>query len=164
MTNDNVASVVPNSKIVNQNFLNWTFRERRTRVSIPIGVASDSDPDLVTETLLRAAEGVQFLLEEPKPTVQFTEFGDSDLKFRLLVWTDKPRRHPVIKSDINYKSHASSARQASRYPTRSATSTCAPAHSASTRAKHCSRRRRRRGRGRGPSLTEVAQSGPRGVG
>jgi small-conductance mechanosensitive channel len=103
MTNDHIASVVPNSKIVNQNFLNWTFRERRTRVSIPIGVASDSDVDLVTRTLLRAAEGVQFLLEEPKPGVQFLEFGDSSLNFRLLVWTDKPRRHVVIRSDINYR-------------------------------------------------------------
>jgi small-conductance mechanosensitive channel len=103
MTNDNVASVVPNSKIVNQNFLNWTFRERRTRVSVPIGVASDSDVDLVTRTLLRAAEGVQFLLEEPKPSVQFMEFGDFDLKFRLLVWTDRPRRHIAIRSEINYR-------------------------------------------------------------
>ena len=103
ITNDNVASVVPNSKIVNQNFLNWTFRERRTRVSIPIGVASDSDVDLVTETLLRAAEGVHFLLEEPKPSVQFLEFGDFDLKFRLLVWTDRPRRHPSIRSEVNYR-------------------------------------------------------------
>jgi potassium efflux system protein len=102
MTNDNVASVVPNSKIVNQNFLNWTFRERRTRIPIPIGVASDSDPELVARTLLRAAEGVQFLLEEPKPSVQFLEFGDYDLKFRLLVWTDRPRRHVPIRSDINY--------------------------------------------------------------
>jgi potassium efflux system protein len=103
MTNDNIASVVPNSKIVNQNFLNWTFRERRTRVSIPVGVASDSDIDLVTRTLLRAAEGVQFTLPEPKPNVQFLEFGDFDLKFRLLVWTDRPRRHPSIRSEINYR-------------------------------------------------------------
>ena len=103
ITNDNVASVVPNSKIVNQNFLNWTFRERRTRLSVPIGVASDSDVDLVRETLLRAAEGVQFVLEEPKPGVQFLEFGDSSLNFRLLVWTDKPRRHVPIRSDINYR-------------------------------------------------------------
>jgi potassium-dependent mechanosensitive channel len=102
MTNDNVASVVPNSKIVNQNFLNWTFRERRTRVAVPIGVASDSDVDLVTKTLVRAAEGVQFLLDEPKPSVQFMEFGDFDLKFRLLVWTDRPRRHIAIRSEINY--------------------------------------------------------------
>jgi potassium-dependent mechanosensitive channel len=103
MTNDNIASVVPNSKIVNQNFLNWTFRERRTRVSIPVGVASDSDVDHVTQTLLRAAEDVQFVLAEPKPSVQFLEFGESSLNFRLLVWTDKPRRHPSIRSEINYR-------------------------------------------------------------
>ncbi|MBC7932976.1 MAG: mechanosensitive ion channel, partial [Rubrivivax sp.] len=57
MTNDNVASVVPNSKIVNQIFLNWTFRERRSRIGVAIGVASDSDVDKVTRTLLRCAEG-----------------------------------------------------------------------------------------------------------
>ena len=102
MTNDNVASVVPNSKIVNQNFLNWTFRERRTRVSVPVGVSYDADPGHVTQTLIRAAEGVQFLLEEPKPSVQFLEFADSSLNFRLLVWTDRPRRHPSIRSAINY--------------------------------------------------------------
>ncbi len=46
---------------------------------------------------------MQFVLDEPKPSVQFLEFGESSLNFRLLVWTDKPRRHPAIKSDINYR-------------------------------------------------------------
>jgi small-conductance mechanosensitive channel len=35
--------------------------------------------------------------------VQFLEFGDFTLNFRLLVWTDRPRRHPRIRSDINYR-------------------------------------------------------------
>ncbi|HZT59194.1 MAG TPA: mechanosensitive ion channel domain-containing protein [Pyrinomonadaceae bacterium] len=102
MTNDSVAAVVPNSKIVNQNLLNWTYPERRTRISIPVGVSYNSDAEKVTETLLRAAEGVQFVLEDPKPSVQFLEFGDSSINFRLLVWTEKPRRHQLIKSAINY--------------------------------------------------------------
>jgi small-conductance mechanosensitive channel len=102
MTNDNIAAIVPNSKLVNQNFLNWSYRERRSRISIHVGVSYDADVDHVTRTLQRAAEGVQFLLEEPKPSVQFLEFGDSALQFRLLVWTDRPRRHQFIKSAINY--------------------------------------------------------------
>lgn len=102
MTNDNIASVVPNSKIVNNIFLNWTFRERRTRVAIPVGVSYDADVEHVTATLLRAAQEVQFVLTEPKPSVQFLEFGDSSLNFRLLVWTDRPRRHPSIRSAVNY--------------------------------------------------------------
>lgn len=103
MTNDRIAVVVPNSKLVNQNLVNWTYGDRRARISIPIGVATDSDVWLVTETLLRAAEGVQHVLTEPKPSVQFVKFGDSTLDFRLLVWTDRPRRHQQIRSDINYR-------------------------------------------------------------
>ena len=103
MTNDHIAAVVPNSKLVNQTLINWSYGERRSRISIPIGVSYDSDVDLVTQTLLQAAEGVDHVMEEPKPSVQFLGFGDYSLNFRLLVWTSRPRRHPQIKSDINYR-------------------------------------------------------------
>jgi potassium efflux system protein len=103
MTNDHIAAIVPNSKLVNQNLLNWSYRERRSRISIPVGVAYNSDVEQVTQTLLRAAEGVEHVLEEPKPSVQFLSFGDYSLNFRLLVWTNRARRHPKIKSDINYR-------------------------------------------------------------
>ena len=103
MTNDHIAAVVPNSRLVNQTLINWSYGERRSRISIPIGVAYDSDVELVTKTLLRAAEGVDHVMEEPKPSVQFLSFGDFSLDFRLLVWTARPRRHPQIKSDINYR-------------------------------------------------------------
>jgi potassium efflux system protein len=103
ITNDHLAAIVPNSKLVNQNLINWSYGERRSRISIPVGVAYDSDVDLVTETLQRAAEGVELVMEEPKPKVQFLSFGDYSLNFRLLIWTNRPRRHAQIKSDINYR-------------------------------------------------------------
>jgi small-conductance mechanosensitive channel len=103
MTNDSVAAVVPNSKLTNQDILNWTYPERRTRLSIPVGVSYNADADHVTKTLLRAAEGVEFLLDDPKPTVQLLEFGDFTVNFRLLVWTERPRRHQRIRSAINYR-------------------------------------------------------------
>ncbi|HKQ51176.1 MAG TPA: mechanosensitive ion channel domain-containing protein [Pyrinomonadaceae bacterium] len=105
MTNDHIAAIVPNSKLVNENLINWSYGERRSRIAVPVGVAYDSDVELVRETLLRAAEGVDHVLAEPKPSVQFLGFGDSALNFRLLVWTNRPRRHPTIKSDINYHIH-----------------------------------------------------------
>jgi len=103
ITNDRIAVIVPNSKLVNQTLVNWSYGDRRSRIPIPVGVSYDSDVDIVTKTLLRAAEGVTNVLQEPKPTVQFLNFGDSSLNFRLLVWTDKPRLHPQIKSAINYR-------------------------------------------------------------
>ncbi len=63
----------------------------------------DSDIDLVTQTLLKAAEDVDNVLKDPPPKVQFLKFGDWSLDFRLLVWTNRPRLHPQNKSDINYR-------------------------------------------------------------
>lgn len=102
-TNDRIAIIVPNSKLVGQRVINWSYGDPRARIAIPIGVADDSDIDLVTRTLKKAAEGVDHVLQEPPPRVQFLKFGDYALEFRLLVWTSQPRRHMQIRSDINYR-------------------------------------------------------------
>ncbi|MEN3325536.1 MAG: hypothetical protein V7638_343 [Acidobacteriota bacterium] len=102
-TNDRIAIIVPNSKLVGQRVVNWSYGDPRARIAIPIGVADDSDIDLVSHTLIEAAEGVANVLTEPKPRVQFLKFGDYSLDFRLLVWTNQPRRHVQIRSDINYR-------------------------------------------------------------
>jgi potassium-dependent mechanosensitive channel len=103
MTNDRIAVIVPNSKLVRDRVVNWSYGDPRARIAIPISVAPDSDVDLVTDTLLRAVEGVDDILLQPQPKVQFLKFGDSSLDFRLLVWTNKPRSHAQIRSDVNYR-------------------------------------------------------------
>src|ERR1043165_558877 len=102
-TNDRIAIIIPNSKLVSQRVIYWSYADPRARISIPIGVADDSDVDHVTRTLIEAAQGVEFVLKDPPPRVQFMKFGDYTLDFRLLVWTNQPRRHPQIRSDINYR-------------------------------------------------------------
>jgi potassium-dependent mechanosensitive channel len=102
-TNDRIAVIVPNSKLVRERVVNWSYGDPRARISIPIGVAPASDVDLVTRTLLQAAEGIDDILLQPAPKVQFLKFGDSSLDFRLLVWTSKPRAHTQIRSDVNYR-------------------------------------------------------------
>lgn len=102
-TNDQIAIIVPNSKLVSQRVINWSYGDPRARIAIPIGVADDSDIQLVTDTLIEAAKGVANVLTEPQPTVQLLKFGDYSLDFRLLVWTNQPRRHVQIRSDINFR-------------------------------------------------------------
>jgi len=102
-TNDRIAIIVPNSKLVSQRVVNWSYGDPRARIAIPIGVADDSDIQLVTDTLIEAAKGVDSVLTDPPPRVQFLKFGDYSLDFRLLVWTSQPRRHAQIRSDINYR-------------------------------------------------------------
>ena len=102
-TNDRIAIIVPNSKLVSSRVINWSYGDPRARIAIPVGVADDSDIDLVTKTLIESAKGVENVLPEPPPRVQFLKFGDYSLDFRLLVWTSQPRRHVQIRSDVNYR-------------------------------------------------------------
>jgi len=103
ITNDRIAIIVPNSRLVSQRVINWSYGDPRARIAVPISVATTSDVNLVTETLLLAARDVENVLSDPPPKVQFLKFGDYSLDFRLLVWTRQPSRHPQIKSDINYR-------------------------------------------------------------
>jgi small-conductance mechanosensitive channel len=103
VTNNRIAIIVPNSKLVSQRVVNWSYGDPRARIAIPISVADDADVDVVTKALLQAAEGVDLVLTDPKPRVQFLRFATSSLDFRLLIWTRDPRRHMQIRSDINYR-------------------------------------------------------------
>jgi small-conductance mechanosensitive channel len=91
MTRDDVEITIPNatiavSKIINESGGPW----EKTRVTAFVGVAYGSDVDRVREVLLRAANSVEHVLDEPAPRVRFTEMGDSALIFRVLCWIDEP--------------------------------------------------------------------------
>ncbi len=75
-TNDRIAIIVPNSKLVSQRVINWSYGDPRARIAIPIGVATDADITLVTATLIEAAVDVKSVLTDPPPSVQFLRFGD----------------------------------------------------------------------------------------
>jgi len=102
-TNNGIAIIVPNSKLVSQRVVNWSYGDPRARIPILVSVSDSSDVNIVTSTLLEAARDVENVLEVPEAKVQFLGFGNSSLDFRLLVWTSQPRRHIQIRSDVNYR-------------------------------------------------------------
>ncbi|AFY57847.1 small-conductance mechanosensitive channel [Rivularia sp. PCC 7116] len=101
-TLDNVFVIVPNQKFIENNIVNWSYRDKKCRVHIPVGVAYGTDTTLVTEALLAAARRHPRVLKQPTPKVWFKEFGDSSLNFELLVWVDEPPGIPQFKSDLNF--------------------------------------------------------------
>jgi potassium-dependent mechanosensitive channel len=103
ITNNRIALIVPNSKLVSQRVVNWSYGDPRARIPILVAVADDSDVNLVKNTLLESARDIENVLEQPEPRVQFLQFGHASLDFRLLVWTNQPRRHVQIRSDINFR-------------------------------------------------------------
>ena len=102
-TNDRIAIIVPNSRLVSQRVINWSYGDPRARIAIHVSVATESDVEQVTHKLLEAAQDVDNVLKDPPPKVQFLKFGDYSKDFRLLVWTNRPRLHAQIRSDINFR-------------------------------------------------------------
>lgn len=100
-TPDNVMIVVPNSKLLENNVINYSFRDKRIRLRIPVGVAYGSDVDRVKKALLSTAEETEEVLPAPTPAVWFREFGDSSLNFELLAWIGNPSRKHWVTSELN---------------------------------------------------------------
>ena len=101
-TIDGLFVIIPNIKFVETNIINWSYRDPRCRLHIPVGVAYGTDPVLVTEALLIAARMESNVLSHPSPKVWFRGFGDSALNFELLVWIDQPQESDAIKSAVNF--------------------------------------------------------------
>src|SRR5437868_144438 len=71
VTNENMAVILPNSKLVQNKFVNYSYGSGLVRLNIPIGVAEETDLDKVSEALLEAARSVEKVLTEPEPRVHF---------------------------------------------------------------------------------------------
>lgn len=102
-TNDNITIIVPNSKFISENVVNWSFANQSVRFRVPIGVAYDSDLNLVKKLLLEVADENADVLKEPKAAVRLIEFGDSAIDLQLWVWTtEKLQRKTVLISRLNF--------------------------------------------------------------
>lgn len=102
LTRDGAYVVVPNSKLAENRVVNWSYDSFKARIKIPVRVSFDSDPIVVTETLLKSAYMEKTVFHEPTPEVIFIEFLDGYLKFELRVWVNRIDREPQIKSSLNF--------------------------------------------------------------
>jgi small-conductance mechanosensitive channel len=87
-TYDNASLIIPNADFVSSQVTNWSFKDKRLRRNIIVGVAYGSDVARVRDTLLEIAQNTPKVLKQPAPDVLFADFGDSALIFRLRIWTD----------------------------------------------------------------------------
>ena len=83
---DRKELIIPNKEFVTGQIINWTLTEQTLRIVIPVGIAYGSDTKLAEETLLRVAHDDPEVLDDPAPSVVFSEFGDSALIFNLRVF------------------------------------------------------------------------------
>jgi small-conductance mechanosensitive channel len=106
VTNDNIAIIVPNSKFITENVVNWMYTGTKVRFRVPVSVAYGSDVRLVEKLLLDVAQDNPDVLKDPPPVVRFLEFGDSGMLFELRPWsTSLVHRKGKLISSLNFAIH-----------------------------------------------------------
>ncbi|MEO0728436.1 MAG: mechanosensitive ion channel domain-containing protein [Bacteroidota bacterium] len=101
-TRDNVSVIVPNSKLVADNVINWSHFDSKARFTVSVGVAYGSDTALVKEILQAVAEDHPKIVRRPKPLVRFINFGDSSLDFQILFFSRELIQIEDVKSDLRF--------------------------------------------------------------
>jgi small-conductance mechanosensitive channel len=101
-TFDNASVIIPNSDFISQRLTNWSFKDKRMRRNIEVGVAYGSDIDLVEKTLLEIANNTQKVLKYPRHQVLFIDHADSALIFRLRIWVHVDD-YWAVPSQIRYE-------------------------------------------------------------
>ncbi len=87
-TYDNSTLIIPNSEFISSRVTNWSHKDPYIRRDLLVGVAYESDTALVERLLMQAADHVKEVVQYPrKPVVQFIDFGQSSLDFRLRFWS-----------------------------------------------------------------------------
>ena len=85
---DNIEYIIPNEQFISNMFVNYTLSSPLIRLTVPVGVSYNSDPQHVKELLIKSAEKHPEAIQYKKPDVFFKEYADSSINFDLLVWFD----------------------------------------------------------------------------
>ncbi len=102
-TLDDILVIVPNSRLLEKEVVNWNHRGSASRLVLPVRVAYGANINSVRSALLKAAHENSDVLKKPTPLVWFQGYGEDNLNFQLLVWISKPRKQFQIKSDLYFR-------------------------------------------------------------
>lgn len=106
-TLDRVSIIVPNSRFLEGELINWDHYNPVSGLRLPVGVAYGSNLEAVKKALLDGAAAIYpDVLKLPPPQVLFLGFGNSSLDFELRVWIAQPNKQVLIKSELYFKIEA----------------------------------------------------------
>ena len=90
---DNNYVVIPNSKVVDNPFTNYSLTER-SRIAVSCGVGYESNLQEVEDLVIRIIEDAFPQKDNEVVEFFFTEFGDSSINFMVRFWIDfKKKKH-----------------------------------------------------------------------
>lgn len=85
-TGDGLMITVPNTQCT-ANYVKNFSRMPTRRIEIPVTVGYSSNMEHVKATLFKVVENIPEILKDPAPFCRLAEYGDSNLVYKLRVWT-----------------------------------------------------------------------------
>jgi potassium efflux system protein len=98
---DNREVVVPNKMFITSRFINWTLSDTVTRVVFKLGLAQDSQPDVVRELLLDLARAHPLVIDNPPPVCWFLQIASGTYDFELRVHVAELLHRNRVRDDLN---------------------------------------------------------------
>jgi len=100
---DGNTVVIPNSKLASAIITNYSLPRRDIVIKLPIGVAYDSDLDLVERVTLEVATKVMEEVDEAidiPPSVRFHTFGESSIDFNVFLHSSNFDHQFILKHEF----------------------------------------------------------------
>jgi small-conductance mechanosensitive channel len=104
---DGTQTLLPNEMLITGVVLNQSGTNKAVRLSTRLTVAYDSDLNQVMDLLVRQADGVERVIEDPAPSVQLNAFGPVGYELELAFSIIDPEKGTgSVISAVNKNIHA----------------------------------------------------------
>ena len=100
-TLENISIIVPNSDFVSKDVINYSHGDPTFKLIIDVGVAYDSDLDLVLQALDEVASESSSVMKRRKHDVHLRSFGDSAWNMKLIVWVPNVKNRYTVQNELN---------------------------------------------------------------
>lgn len=99
-TFERATVILPNAELISGVVKNWTHSNTLGRLTIPVRVGFESDPDLVRDELVAAACDNRFIVQQPPPRVFLMRFADLGMDFELRCVVSNVEYSLTVRSDL----------------------------------------------------------------
>lgn len=100
---DNKEIIIPNGVMANAKITNYVKPTKKIKFTVNFGVAYGTDPDKVKKVVLATLKKIDKVIDDPAPSVVFTQMADSSLNFKAMAWVDDYNDEFAAQEEANCK-------------------------------------------------------------
>ncbi|ALJ37074.1 MULTISPECIES: DUF3772 domain-containing protein [Azospirillum] len=95
--------IIPNSEFISKSVVNWTLKDKTTRIEIKVRITYDTDARQVYALLLRIGYGHAQVLRNPEPVVMFRDFLPSGPEFELRCFVANTDHIIPVRNELRLR-------------------------------------------------------------